>query len=167
MYVTAFVYGFLTALAFVFIVLSAVYIYLKRLREGNTDIKGYLDLIPDLSGPQKAQLQEIRQVFLPKVEGIRQDMRRHRAGLAELLFDEPVERDKIYAVSGEILGHQAALEHEVIEHILEERELLTAPQKRRFYEIIVEQFSTGGLGVHDVKTDKKTDASPKRSRGKC
>ena len=167
MYLTAFVYGFLTALAFVSILLSVVYVYLKRLRGSRTELRGYLDLIPDLSEPQKTQLQEIRQVFLPKVDSIRQEMRRNRAELAELLFDEPVERDKIYAVSGEILGHQAALEHEVIEHILEEKELLTAPQKRRFYEIIVEQFSTGGLGVHDVKTDRKADASPKRSRGKC
>lgn len=167
MYLTAFVYGFLTALAFVSILLSVVYVYLKRLRGSRTELRGYLDLIPDLSEPQKTQLQEIRQVFLPKVDSIRQEMRRNRAELAELLFDEPVERDKIYAVSGEILGHQAALEHEVIEHILEEKELLTAPQKRRFYEIIVEQFSTGGLGVHDVKTDRKADASSKGSRGKC
>jgi len=163
---TAFVYGFLTALVFVFILLSAVYVYLKRLRVNKADMKGYLDLIPDLSEPQKAQLQEIRRVFLPKVEGIRQDMRRNRAELAELLFDEPAERDKIYAVSGEILGHQAALEHEVIEHILEEKEFLTASQKRKFYEIIVEQFSTGGLGVHDVKTDKNSDAASKKIRGK-
>jgi hypothetical protein len=40
----------------------------------------------------------------------------------------------------------------VVEHILEEQELLTPFQKRRFYEIIVEQFSSGGLGVHDVKS---------------
>ena len=43
-------------------------------------------------------------------------------------------------------------EHEVIEHILEEKELLTPSQNQRFYEIIVEQFSGGGLGVHDVKS---------------
>ena len=50
-----------------------------------------------------------------------------------------------------ILDHQSELEREVIEHILEEQELLTPSQKRKFYEIIVEQFASGGLGVHDTK----------------
>jgi hypothetical protein len=39
----------------------------------------------------------------------------------------------------------------VIEHIFEEQKLLTASHKRKSYEIIVEQFSSGGLGVHDVR----------------
>jgi hypothetical protein len=34
---------------------------------------------------------------------------------------------------------------------LEERQILTPAQERRFYTIIVEQFGSGGLGVHDVK----------------
>jgi hypothetical protein len=39
----------------------------------------------------------------------------------------------------------------VIEHILEKREILTPSQQKNFYEIIVEQFSWGRLGVHDVQ----------------
>lgn len=39
----------------------------------------------------------------------------------------------------------------MIEHILDEKELLFPSQKRKFYEIIVEQFASGGLGVHDLK----------------
>ena len=49
---------------------------------------------------------------------------------------------------------ESELEKEVIEHILEEKELLAPSQKRKFYEIIVDQFSFGGLGVHDVKGRK-------------
>jgi hypothetical protein len=48
---------------------------------------------------------------------------------------------------------------ELIEHILEEQELLNPSQRRRFYQIIVAQFSSGGLGVHDMRVGKKNDAS--------
>lgn len=150
----SFIYGFLLALVLVGATLTAVYATLKKKREKKAAIKGYLDLIPDLTETQRARLQEIRRVFLPKVEGIRQDMRLKRAELAERLFSEPSDRERIYEVAEAIIRRQSELEHEVIEHILEEKELLTPLQKRRFYEIIVEQFSWGGLGVHDLRAEK-------------
>jgi Spy/CpxP family protein refolding chaperone len=131
--------------------LGFIYTYLKRSRTRNSKIKGYLDLIPDLREEQRAQVQEIRKVFLPKVEGIRQNLRSKRAQLAELLFEEPPNRSMIHTIAEQIMAQQSELEKEVLEHILEERELLSPAQKRRFYEIIVEQFSSGGLGVHDVR----------------
>ena len=93
-------------------------------------------------------------VFLPKVAEIRKDLHLKRSELADLLFEEPEERAKIDELARKILASQAKLENEVIEHILEEKELLSPLQKRKFYEIIVEQFSSGGLGVHDVKGRK-------------
>jgi Spy/CpxP family protein refolding chaperone len=146
-----FVLGFVSALVFVAVALAAVYLHLNRSRNRTTGIKGYLDLIPDLTEDQRARVQEIRRTFLPKVGQIREDLRRERAELAKLLFNDPPDRSKIHPVARQILLHQSDLENEVIEHILEEQELLTPSQKRRFYEIIVEQFSTGGLGVHDVR----------------
>lgn len=162
----SFAYGFVTALVFICIALTAFYVTLRKSRKRKTTIKGYLDLIPDLTDNQRARLQEIRRVFLPRVEGIRQDMRIERAELAELLFREPSDRTRIYKVAETIIGLQSELEHEVIEHILEEKELLTPLQKQKFYEIIVEQFSGGGLGVHDVRA-KKSTAQPNRDRQKA
>jgi len=155
----SFGYGFLTAFVLICIALAAIYSMLKKSRARMANIKGYLDLIPDLTEQQRARLQEIRRLFLPKVEGIRQDMRLKRSELAELLFAEPPDRDRIYEVVEAIIGRQSELEHEVIEHILEERELLSRSQKRRFYEIIVEQFSWGGLGVHDLRAEKTASGS--------
>lgn len=160
----AFIYGFLVALVLVAVLICALYFVLKRTREGKDSIKGYLDLIPDLTDLQRAQVQEIRRVFLPKVEEIRQNMRRKRSALAELLFDEPSDRAKIHELCEQIIGHQSELEREVIEHILEEKELLSPPQKRKFYEIITEQFSAGGLGVHDIKAGKGPSVCSKRKR---
>jgi len=146
-----FLAGFVSALFLAAAVLYGLYTHSRRNRPNSSSIKGYLDLIPDLSREQRERVQEIRRTFLPKVQGIRQNLRRERTELAKLLFSEPADRNRISEVAEQILDHQAELEREVIEHILEEQELLTPSQKGRFYEIIVEQFSSGGLGVHDVK----------------
>ncbi len=147
----SFTLGFVTALVTAAILLTAAFLYLKRVRSGKPAIKGYLDLIPDLSQEQRDKVQKIRETFLPRVQAIRENLRLERAELAKLLFAEPPDRAEIFAVAQRILQHQSHLENEVIEHILEEQELLTPSQKRMFHEIIVEQFSTGGLGVHDVR----------------
>ena len=148
---SAFFCGSLSALVLVAAVLFGLYFFSRRNRADLSNIKGYLDLIPDLSPKQRERVQEIRRTFLPKVQGIRQNLRRERAELARRLFSEPSNRDEIYEVARQIVDHQSELEREVIEHILEERELLTPSQKRKFYEIIIEQFASGGLGVHDLR----------------
>ena len=71
------------------------------------------------------------------------------------MFSEPTDRARVQSISDEIIGCQSELEQEVIEHIIEEKELLNASQQRRFFEIILEQFAHGGLGVHDVKQGRK------------
>lgn len=151
MAVTYFLTGFVSAVFLAIVIVAITYAYLKRTRGKPRNIVGYLDLIPDLSEVQRNQVQEIRRVFLPKVDKIRQSLYTKRVELADLLFIEPADREKIYAVAEQILHHQSELENEVIEHILEERELLSPSQKRKFCDIIVQQFASGGLGVHDVK----------------
>jgi Spy/CpxP family protein refolding chaperone len=143
--------GVAVGLGAAFAVMAATYWYLKRKRSRVQNIQGYLDLIPDLADEQRRQVQEIRRVFLPRVAKIRQDLYLKRAELADLLFAEPPDRERIFEVADQVLHFQSELEHEVIDHILEERQILTPAQERRFYAIIVEQFGSGGLGVHDVK----------------
>jgi len=150
---TSFILGFTLAVLITGLVLGTAYVHLKRSRNRQANIKGYLDLIPDLTEQQREQVRNIRRVFLPRVEEIRRDMRAKRARLAELLFEEPVDRERIHRVSEEIIAHQSELEREVVEHILEERDLLSPSQRRKFYEIIIQQFASGGLGVHDSRKD--------------
>lgn len=147
--------GFISAIILVAVLLATLYSLLKRSRNKRTAIKGYLDLIPDLTEDQRALVQKIRHTFLPRVNEIRENLRRERAELANLLFEDAPDKNRINAVARQILLHQSDLENEVIEHILEERELLSGAQQRKFYEIIVEQFSSGGLGVHDVGVKKR------------
>jgi len=151
MTLASFFLGLVAGLILAIAAVAAVYLHLKRRRSRRLTIQGYLDLIPDLSEEQRRQVQEIRRVFLPKVATIRQNLYLKRAELADLLFTESPDRRKIFEAAASILTYQAELEHEVIDHILEEKQILTPAQERRFYTIIVDQFGSGGLGVHDVK----------------
>ncbi len=135
-------------------IMFLIFFRMEKQRKSLTAIKGYLDLIPDLSSVQREQVSRIRSTFLPRVADIRKNLRQSRAELADLLFEEPADRTKIDTVAGEIMVRQSELEKEVIAHILEEKELLSPSQQRKFYEIIVEQFSSGSLGVHDARGRK-------------
>ena len=114
-------------------------------------IRGYLDLIT-LTEEQKRQVEEIRRDFLPKVAGIRQSLRDNRLRLNELLFAETPDTKLIAEKSNEISVLQAKLEQEVIDHILQEKELLSPEQKKEFYQVIRNEFEKGGLGVHGERS---------------
>lgn len=150
-----FVLGFVTALAVVLAAFAGCYYYLKRTRWKHSDIKGYLDLIPDLTSEQRQNVKEIRETFLPKVEEIRQDLCKKRMTLARALFSESADRSVVHSAAEDILKCQSELEHAVIEHILEEKEILNEKQRLEFFNIILQQFAHGGLGIHDVKARKK------------
>ena len=117
-------------------------------------IRGYLDLIA-LTDKQKQQVEDIRRDFLPKVEGIRQSLRQKRLQLNDLLFAEPSDLKAITGKSNEISTLQAELEREVIDHILQEKNLLSPVQKREFYRVIRNEFERGGLGVHGERGNAK------------
>lgn len=116
-------------------------------------IRGYLDLIA-LTKDQKRQVEDIRRDFLPKVEGIRQSLRRNRLKLNDLLFADSQDMKAIGEKSGEISELQSELEREVIDHILLEKELLSPEQQREFYRVIQKEFEKGGLGVHGEQRPK-------------
>lgn len=149
-----FLFGFTTAVAIIAAIFIIAHYFQKHTRRKYSNIKGYLDLIPDLTEEQRRKVQDIRRSFLPRVERIRQDLCRKRELLARELFAEAADKSRVHGVAQDILKSQSELEHEVIEHILEEKEILTPQQQKRFYDIILQQFSHGGLGVHDVRGRK-------------
>jgi Spy/CpxP family protein refolding chaperone len=149
-----FLFGAATAFAVAMATETVTRCRRNQIRDKAANIRGYLDLIPDLTDEQRAKVQEIRKVFLPKVAELRQNMRSKRAELAERLFEVPADRLKIHAVNDQILQFQAELEREVIEHILQEKEILSDSQRKMFYDIIVGQFASGGVGIHDLRGRK-------------
>ena len=139
-------------LLLIFLSLAVISLLAGRfIRLRRKPIRGYLDLIK-LSEGQKQQVEEIRREFLPKVAGIRQALRQKRLELNDLLFIEPSDTQAIEDKSATIVKLQAELEKEVIDHILQEKELLTPEQQRCFYEVIQREFEKGGLGVHGERS---------------
>jgi len=134
----------LILLATIVLIQLAVRLY-ARMRQKT--IRGYLDLI-DLDNEQKRQVEDIRRDFLPKVARIKQSLRDNRLRLNDLLFAETPDKKLIAEKSNEISALQAKLEQEVIDHILQEKELLSPEQKKEFYQVIQAEFELGGLGVH-------------------
>jgi hypothetical protein len=151
----SFLLGFMTALLMVLAVFAGSFYYLKLTRLKRSNVKGYLDLIPDLTGEQREKVQDIRKTFLPEVERIRQDLCQKRMTLAKALFSESADRSGVHTAAQDILKLQSELEHAVIEHILEEKEILNESQRLDFFDIILQQFAHGGLGVHDVRERRK------------
>jgi len=141
----------LILLSAIVLIQLAVRLY-ARMRQ--KPIRGYLDLIT-LSEEQKRQVEDIRRDFLPKVAGIRQSLRDNRLRLNELLFAETPDKKMIAEKSYEISALQAKLEQEVIDHILQEKELLSPEQKKEFYQVIRSEFEKGGLGVHGERGTAK------------
>ena len=137
-------------LLMVIILLASRFIGVRR-----KPIRGYLDLIK-LSEGQKRQVEDIRRDFLPRVAEIRQALRQRRLELNDLLFAEPPDMQAIEGKSNDISKLQAQLEREVIDHILQERELLSPDQKRQFYDVIRTEFEKGGLGVHGEQRPAET-----------
>jgi len=117
------------------------------------EVRGYLDLI-DLTADQRHKVEKIREGFLPRVAAVREALRARRLELADLLFATPLERDRIRALVEDIARLQLRLEEEVIDHIIEENEILTPDQQRQFHRVIIDQFRGGGLGIHDVRSGR-------------
>ena len=132
------------------VLIGCILYYVKRAAPLPKKVRGYLDLIPSLTEDQRQKVENIREGFLPKVSRIRDELRSKRRILADLLFSGEVDRTVISRTMEEIAELQIKLEEEVMDHILEEKVLLTPEQQKQFYQIITEQFRGGGLGVHGV-----------------
>lgn len=149
-------------LSLILLSLTVVALLASRfIRVRSKAIRGYLDLIKLTEG-QKQQVEEIRKDFLPRVAGIRQALRQKRLELNELLFAEPPDMQAIEDKSRDISKLQAQLEKEVIEHIIEEKQLLTPEQRRQFYKVIQGEFEKGGLGVHGEQRSVATRSTGKQ-----
>ena len=150
-----FLLGFATALIIIAALILVFYFRFKRAGRKNSNIKGYLDLIPDLSDEQRSKVQSIRKSFLPRVERIRQTSAgQSRPGRCAVFGDNgqgqsPFHRPGDFEVPGGTRTGSHRPHHK-------EKELLSPRQQRRFFDIILDQFAHGGLGVHDIRQKRKS-----------
>jgi Spy/CpxP family protein refolding chaperone len=113
-------------------------------------VRGYLDLI-SLSAEQKQKVELIRKDFFPKLDHIRRELQIKRLQLNDLIFAAEPDLKAIEIKASEIAGLQTELEKEVIDHILQEKELLTEDQQKQFHMILRTEFEKSGLWMHGEK----------------
>lgn len=89
-----------------------------------------------LSDSQKQKMEMFGKAFDEKTDKKRKTLSYKRNELVELLNQPSPDRQKIDSLINQIGIAQAELEKEVIDHILQEKEILTPEQQKKFLDLI-------------------------------
>lgn len=89
-----------------------------------------------LSEEQAARFTVLREAFQTNLARIRPTLQGKREELAQLLAAPDPDRARIEAVVAEINSLQAELQKQVIQHLLDEKKVLTPAQQQKFLTII-------------------------------
>lgn len=93
-----------------------------------------------LSDTQAEQMKVLKESFHSDANPIRTVLRTKREQLLQLLTAAESDRAKIGSVQSEIDSLQAELQKLVIDHLLDEKRILTPEQQSRFFSIIRERL---------------------------
>jgi len=96
----------------------------------------YICLHLDLSDSQKQKMETFKKVFDEKTDTIREALSHKRNELVGLLSEPFPDRAKIDSLVNQIGTAQMELEKEVIEHLLQEKQILTSEQQKKFLDLI-------------------------------
>jgi Spy/CpxP family protein refolding chaperone len=96
----------------------------------------YICLHLGLSDSQRQRMEMFRKAFDEKTDTIRESLNLKRNELMRLLNEPFPDRVKIDSLIKEIGIAQVELEKEVIDHILQEKEVLTPEQQKKLFELI-------------------------------
>jgi len=89
-----------------------------------------------LTDEQAAQWTPLREQFHAKLARLRPALQAKRAELVQLVAAPQPDRARIDAVAAEIQALQAELQKECIQHLLDEKKILTPEQQRKFLDTI-------------------------------
>lgn len=89
-----------------------------------------------LSDSQRQKMEIFKKAFDEKTNKIREDLSHKRNELVGLLNEPSLDRGKIDSLIKDIGIAQTELEKEVIDHILQQKEILTSEQQKKFLDLI-------------------------------
>lgn len=101
-----------------------------------------------LSESQKARMEALDKPFRSKVNQLKAELRQKRDELSALLLEPNPTAESINAKLDEIATLQVELQKVVVAHLLEIKEILTPEQQKRFFAMIIEELSPGGMNRH-------------------
>ena len=105
-------------------------------REGKHSSMSYLHKELSLSEKQTGQMNALKERFRSNARPVRAVLRTKRKQLVQLLMASEPDRSKIDAVISEINLLQGELQKRVVDHLLAQKEILTAEQQQKFLFII-------------------------------
>ena len=104
--------------------------------EGKHSSMSYLHKELALSEKQTGQINVLKERFRSNAKPVRAALRTKRKQLVQLLMASEPDRSKIDAVISEINSLQGELQKRVVDHLLAQKEILTAEQQEKFLFII-------------------------------
>jgi len=107
-----------------------------------------------LSESQKSRMEALDKPFRSKVNQLKDQLRRKNDELSELLLESNSTAEGINAKLDEIATLQAELQKVVVAHLLKIKEMLTPEQQKRFFSMIIEELSPGGMSRHGEHSEE-------------
>ena len=107
-----------------------------------------------LSASQKGCMEALDKPFRSKVNQLKAELRQKRDELSTLLLEPNPIDESINAKLGEIATLQVELQKVVVAHLLEIKEILTPEQQKRFFGMIIEELSPGGMSRHEDRHEE-------------
>jgi len=86
----------------------------------------------DLSTEQRAQIQKLKETLQAELARLRPALRAKREELADLLMASEPERARVEAAVQEFNALQAQVQRAVVQHLLDEKKLLSPAQQEKF-----------------------------------
>ncbi len=101
-----------------------------------------------LAESQKSRIEVLHKPFRSKVDQLKTEFRQQKDELSDLLLEPNPTAESINAKLDEIAALQVELQKVVVAHLLEIKEILTPEQQKRFFAMIIEELSPGGMSRH-------------------
>ena len=98
-----------------------------------------------LSEPQINNVKTIRECFWLQCDTLLLGLQKYRAELIEHLMSAEPDSERIFAVLKKINSNQAYIQKNVINNLLQQKELLNPEQQKRFFVIIMERLLKGSI----------------------
>jgi Spy/CpxP family protein refolding chaperone len=101
-----------------------------------------------LSESQQGRMDALDKPFRSKVNQLKAELSQRRDELSALLLEPSPTAESINAKLDEIAASQVELQKVVVAHLLKIKETLTPEQQKRFFAMIIEELSPGGMNLH-------------------
>lgn len=96
-----------------------------------------------LTDEQITKMKTCRMKCGPNIESLSSKMKIKRQDLVKELMAENPDSVRIEGILKQVDSLQVAMQREVVKHLLREKEIYTPEQRKKFFSIISEQFSSG------------------------